>query len=79
MSPRQQEVGKNDDAIGALLNTAIESNLDRGVRQFHVGWLDDLNFRGGTKDFDHIDEQLIALITAGTVIDHNHASILTQF
>jgi hypothetical protein len=79
MSPRQQEVGKNDDAICALLNTAIEGDLDRGVRQFHVGWLDDLNSRGSAKDFDHINEQSIALLTAGTVIDHNHATILTQF
>jgi hypothetical protein len=44
-----------------------------------MGWLNHLNPRGSTKDFDHIDEQLIALVTARTVIYHNHAGILTQF
>jgi hypothetical protein len=76
MPAREQKVGKHDNSPRPARDASRKRGVDRRLGQLHVGGLDD-RYTGCFSELPHdVQQQLIARVAPGAVIDNNHADFL---
>ena len=71
----EQEVREDDDRCGAAVDAPCERGFDGGLRELHVGRLDDFVAGGRLEVADDVEQHGVAFGAAGAVVDEDDGEL----